>query len=194
MSKAPIAGLTTWFYAATSDSSFPLIRYRTGRNILEFGAASSRRLIPRSWRDANGGLTLVGIGLVLQMGHAAYVDRCSLSFHAFDATPIDAKPVAVDFEGLALRLLVDAKAPLLNIRLLAAFLEASRDSLLLEDMFALMQANRSDLEPVWMDYLASGRQSRPLFDIRTGQLHAPNTPLVLPDIAGRKGRRHHREI
>lgn len=187
------AGLTTWFYVAACDSSFVPVAYRIGRRLLASGTTDAEVHIPAHWRDRNGGLTLIGIGLVLQMGRATYVDRCSISFHAlphmrrYDVVP----ETVVDFEGLATRLLTDADATVRSIRLLAAFLQASQQAILLEDLFQLMQANRSDLEPLWLEFIAQGRQSYSLFDLRSGKLHPPRTRLNLGDAAGWSKRRPH---
>lgn len=191
--REPAAGLTTWFYAAAADGSFPAIDYRVGRRIVASGAMNRSPRIPVAWLDANAGLTLIGIGLVLQVARPVYIDRCSISFHA---TPRTRKLVTVpedlvDYEGLALRLRLDSGAPARSRHVLASFLRASRAAVLLEDMFVYMQVNRADLEPVWLEHLRRGRQTHAMFDLRSGRLHPPNTPLHLADTTGwRKDRRH----
>ncbi len=180
-SSAVVAGLTSWFYAAARESVFHRVPYREARRLLAYGTAEARVNVPASWRDRNGGLTLVGIGLVLQMGRAVYVDRCAVSFHAlpgmkrFEVVP----ETVVDFEGLAARLLVDVGAVGRPIKLLAAFLQAGQNAVLLEDMFELLQANRADLEPFWLHFIAQGRQRYSLFDLRSGELHPPGIRLRL---------------
>ena len=130
----------------------------------------------------------MGIGLVLQMGQPVYVDRCAVSFHAlpgvkrFQVVP----ETVVDFEGLAARVLTDAGTAAGSIELLAAFLQAGQNAVLLEDMFELLQANRADLEPFWLYFIAHGRQSYSLFDLRSGELHPPGVRLRLDASTGHK--------
>jgi hypothetical protein len=76
-----VAGMTTWFCAAARHGSLPEVKYETGRRLLARASSHVAGRIPDEWRDSNGSLTLVGVGLVLQMGHPAYMDRCAVSYY-----------------------------------------------------------------------------------------------------------------
>lgn len=136
----------------------------------------------REWRDANGGLTLIGIGLVLHMGRPQYVDRCAISHHwlpTIHSSPAELVDVSVDFRALARRLATDTASTKPNIGGLSTFLSVGNDRPLLEDVRILMQETRSHIEPFWLDFLIAGRQSYPLWDLRVGRLHPAGAPLRL---------------
>lgn len=185
----------TWFYAAASDGSFPGVKYLTGQRILRRSSLYATRFIPSDWRDSNGGLTLVGVGFVLQMGRPVYIYRCAVSYHWLSGSHCDRESMApaIDYETLAVRILADSGCRPRNMLALAAFLSLAPARLLLEDMHILMQEGKSRLDPLWLDFLAKGRQSCPLWDLRSGQMLSPRSPLILED-ASRwpRRRRHHR--
>lgn len=189
----PPAALRTWFYIASADGAFHAVSYETGKHILTHGPGNRRPLIARSWRDVHGGVTLIGVGLVVQMGRPIYIDRCVVSCHGFGATAAKAELVneaSVDFEALAGRLAVDTRGLQANIRELTAFLAGQGTRVLLEDLHVWMQEARPHLENVWLEHLVAGRQGYPLWDVREGWIHPPQQPIKPdPRVAPRKRRR-----
>jgi hypothetical protein len=180
------AAITTWFYAAAADGTLYAVKYGTGSRFLK-GSEPRPRVLP-DWRDINGGLTLIAVGFVLQMGKPAYLDRWAVSHHWLPTlrTPADeCREPHVDLEVLAGRLLADAAPGIDRVTEFAGFLQLSQRAVVVEDLYGWMQEGRASLDQFWARFLVEGRQSYSLWNIRTGAVHPPHTPLVLRDSRAR---------
>lgn len=173
--REPSLGLTTWFYALAADHRVFSMTREQGASILARSDGSLS--VDPGWRDSNGGLTMVGIGLVLQNHSPIYAERCCVSRHSLPGMAERTANVPVDFEALAGRLASDTASYTPNVEGLARFLAANSDRPLLDDLYILMQTGRSRLDDVWLDHLLVGAQTNYLWDLRRSVLHPPRTPI-----------------
>lgn len=183
----PPAAITEWYYAAAAGGTFPRLPTRTAEALLRWQGPARPRL-SAAMLDDHGGVTLLGVVLVLQMGRPVYVERCVRSAHASGGPHRRRDPAVaaaahvgtwLDFAVVLAEETGASDTAGDGVAGLAAFLAATRDRVLPADVQQLLHETREVLRNDWLAVLRAGRQSAPLWDLRAMRLHPACTPLAL---------------
>lgn len=111
VTQPPVA-LTTWYYALTGPADFAGVPLAPARALLARPMNAPAAGVPVEWRDPAGQLTLLAVGLVLQLGRPIYLERCSVARLALTrrSRPLPTPSRLADpvWHALAVRLVDDA--------------------------------------------------------------------------------------